>query len=227
MTCQNQVIFHVPPISPTAVYTIEFLGVTVTSCRSVWCYRVTVSGAPGLSHWVLGALETCQELLQQKLLSVTRNGQELEEGTGYELGTKDGVSGIKFEVGVEADQSPVLYCIELDGVFLPTAVDVAVKGGPTSAQKATKTICGPACEDSGRCQALRDLLESIALQQAGLAHIINAEGEKIQSVCEDLGAGLDDLLSIDKSVANVLKKVTKLEMVLEFKLQEIGRMESL
>ncbi len=79
------------------------------------------------------------------------------------------------------------------------------------------------------CQVIVDLLESIALQEAGLAHIINAEGEKIQQVldmakaeCSDVTVA--DLIAVNQAVNDTLTKVIKLEMVLEFKLEEINRL---
>ena len=75
------------------------------------------------------------------------------------------------------------------------------------------------------CQAITDLLESIALQEAGLAHIINAEGEKIQAVLAMPNVTVADLIAINESVAATLTKVIKLEMVLEFKLEEVSDLE--
>ncbi len=80
------------------------------------------------------------------------------------------------------------------------------------------------------CQAITDLLESIALQEAGLAHIINAEGEKIQqaiamAAAEGSTVTIADLIAVNQSVADTLIKVTKLEMVLEFKLEEVNRLD--
>ena len=64
------------------------------------------------------------------------------------------------------------------------------------------------------------LLSSIALEELGLAHIINAEGEKIQKVLEDKPC-LDALLKIDKSVQTTLRDIIKKEMLLEFKFENV------
>lgn len=85
------------------------------------------------------------------------------------------------------------------------------------------------------CDAYADILESIALQEAGLAHIINAEGEKIQTALGISQEGrnfppmvrcVDDLLKVNDSVSDLLVNVIKLEMVLEFKLKEVAKLSN-
>ncbi|MGL4739064.1 MAG: hypothetical protein ACRCW2_16620 [Cellulosilyticaceae bacterium] len=77
-----------------------------------------------------------------------------------------------------------------------------------------------------RCQALTDIIASIALMEAGISHIINAEGEKIQAI---LGTGpnpnpnviattTDDLLKINASVEKMINSITILESILQKKL---------
>lgn len=66
------------------------------------------------------------------------------------------------------------------------------------------------------------LLASVALEELGLAHIINAEGEKIQAITsEGKCAKLEELIAIDKSVQTTLRDVIKKEILLEFKFQNI------
>ncbi|WP_152657822.1 hypothetical protein [Oceanobacillus sp. CFH 90083] len=71
------------------------------------------------------------------------------------------------------------------------------------------------------------LLASIALEELGLAHIINAEGEKIQYVLGTLAtspegiASLDDLISINESVQCTLETVLKKELLLQTKLKNV------
>lgn len=66
------------------------------------------------------------------------------------------------------------------------------------------------------------LLASISLEELGLAHIINAEGEKIQCITHECKCDkLDDLLKINKSVQTTLRDIIKKEMLLEFKFENI------
>ncbi|MGL5676158.1 MAG: hypothetical protein ACRDDX_07080 [Cellulosilyticaceae bacterium] len=77
-----------------------------------------------------------------------------------------------------------------------------------------------------RCQALTDIIASIALMEAGISHIVNAEGEKIQAV---LGTGpvsnsnvlattTDELLKLNDSVERMINSITILESILQKKL---------
>lgn len=72
------------------------------------------------------------------------------------------------------------------------------------------------------------LLASIAFEELGLSHIINAEAEKIQYVLGTIPgrtpptrATTADLLNIDNSVDQTLKTVIKKEMLLESKLEDV------
>lgn len=71
--------------------------------------------------------------------------------------------------------------------------------------------------------AISFILVSIALEEIGLSHIINAEGEKIQSVVKALECGhasVCDVLAVDKSVSELLRNVLKKEILLELKMTE-------
>jgi len=69
-----------------------------------------------------------------------------------------------------------------------------------------------------REQAITDLIESIALQEAALAHILNAEGEKMQAFLALEGTSADELLGLNRSVERIINAVTRLEMIFQAKL---------
>lgn len=67
-------------------------------------------------------------------------------------------------------------------------------------------------------QAIADIIESIALQETGLSHILNAEGEKIQKAVA-MSTTADELLAVNQSVASMINAITRLEMMLQSKLE--------
>lgn len=69
-----------------------------------------------------------------------------------------------------------------------------------------------------RCQAITDIIESVALEQAALSHILKAEGEKIQKVVALAAVGTD-MLAVNKSVQSMVSAITRLEMLLQSKLE--------
>ncbi|MEG1142586.1 MAG: hypothetical protein RSE41_09115 [Clostridia bacterium] len=69
-----------------------------------------------------------------------------------------------------------------------------------------------------RDQAITDVIESVALEQTGLSHILNAEGEKLQAVIAMPGVTSAELLDVNKSVQNMVSSITMLETVLQMKL---------
>lgn len=63
-------------------------------------------------------------------------------------------------------------------------------------------------------------MESIALESAGLAHILNAEGEKIQFAIKNTHC-LHDLLEINASVGSTIEDIMWLEFISYHKLKAI------
>src|SRR5690554_2543213 len=69
--------------------------------------------------------------------------------------------------------------------------------------------------DLKREDVINLLLASIALEEISLAHIMNAEAEKIQEVLK--ACKTDELFEVNDKVDKILMKVIKKEMLLEFK----------
>ena len=78
-----------------------------------------------------------------------------------------------------------------------------------------------------RTQVINMLLASVALEELGLAHIINAEAEKLQAVLGTLpglsitATSISGLISINREVRRRLQTVIKNQMLLQFKLEDI------
>ena len=70
------------------------------------------------------------------------------------------------------------------------------------------------------------LIASVALEELGLSHIVNAEAEKIQFVLGTLEGvvkhdrTISELTEIDNIVIKMLKKIIEKEIILEFLLEE-------
>lgn len=69
-----------------------------------------------------------------------------------------------------------------------------------------------------RTQAITDIIESVALEETALSHILNAEGEKIQKVVAMEDVTPEVLLATNKSVESMVNAVSRLEMILHSKL---------
>ena len=83
------------------------------------------------------------------------------------------------------------------------------------------------CMNLKREDAVSLVISSIAMEELALAHILNAEGEKLQYFLGTL-EGKDpgevticDLLAVNKSVEKMVKNITKAEMILEYKLEDV------
>lgn len=78
-----------------------------------------------------------------------------------------------------------------------------------------------------REQVVNVLLASIAFEELGLAHVINAEAEKIQAAVGTLpesgaaAANISELLSINESANSVMKTLLKQQMLLQFKMEDV------
>ncbi len=68
-------------------------------------------------------------------------------------------------------------------------------------------------------QAVADLIESVAMVESGLSHILNAEGEKIQFFLGTEGITPAQLLSVNSSVQAIVADISVLEQALAAKVQ--------
>jgi len=72
------------------------------------------------------------------------------------------------------------------------------------------------------CDVFFKIVESIALQETALAHILDAEANKINKVLGMEGASAEDIIAINQSVIGVLEAVDSLEGALVAKLNSLG-----
>ena len=70
-----------------------------------------------------------------------------------------------------------------------------------------------------RNQAITDLIQSVALQETALSHMLNAEGEKMQAIIGMPDVTSDNLMDMNKSVNKLINAATRLEMTLLAKLE--------
>ena len=84
----------------------------------------------------------------------------------------------------------------------------------------------PELPTPSRDDAISLILSSIAMEELGLSHIINAEGEKIQFALGTLPgvtsppATIEDVLAMNESVRDVLDSITQTQMFLNAKMQD-------
>lgn len=78
-----------------------------------------------------------------------------------------------------------------------------------------------------RTDVVNLLLASVAFEELGLAHVINAEGEKVQAALGTLSVpgvratSLSALISLNREVNRTLQTALKTQMLLQFKLEDI------
>ncbi len=71
-------------------------------------------------------------------------------------------------------------------------------------------------------QAVRDLMESIAMQESALSHILCAESQKMTTALDLDGLDLCKLLEVNDSATNMVHAVANLELILKDKLEFIA-----
>ena len=80
--------------------------------------------------------------------------------------------------------------------------------------------------DMSREDVINQILSSIAMEELGLSHIINAEGEKLQYVLGTLsgtsgpGATIQDVLDVNASVQKMMQTAAQSQMFLSNKMSD-------
>lgn len=72
-----------------------------------------------------------------------------------------------------------------------------------------------------RCQTINLLLNSIALEEIALSHIMNAEGEKLQLFLKKNIGNSKGIWEINDSVNKTLRTIVKSQILLQFKLEDV------
>lgn len=70
-----------------------------------------------------------------------------------------------------------------------------------------------------RCQAITDIIESVAQEQAALGRILSAESDKLDKFVSLTCTRPHELLKANRSVDRAINSVSRLEMVLQSKLE--------
>lgn len=68
-------------------------------------------------------------------------------------------------------------------------------------------------------QAITNLIESVAMQETSLSHILNAEGEKMEAIIDMEETSPEELLRMNRSAEMMISAVTRLELILQGKVE--------
>lgn len=100
-----------------------------------------------------------------------------------------------------------------------TSSTTSTTSSTTSITSTTTSSSTTTAAPSLRRQAITDVFESVALQQAALSHILNAEGEKLQQILAFDTISPETVLMANRSVESTVNAIAGLETVLEGKLR--------
>ncbi|HIU76295.1 MAG TPA: hypothetical protein IAC62_10460 [Candidatus Pelethocola excrementipullorum] len=173
------------------------------------------SGEPGINGIVVELYNEEMELIDT---TVTANNQAMEPGYYLFNNLPPGSYFVKFTSNGRCDLTIQRLGVKNGSVPDPSTgftpvISLAVNQNRTDINAGY--IC---CKESPYNQAVNDLIESVALEQAALSHILNAEGEKIQKTLE-LETDLTELIKVNQSVKKTIDLISQLELVLSAKLR--------
>lgn len=125
---------------------------------------------------------------------------------------------LSFQAKIDAMPNPSPVLNQATAAYTYT-VDPAVPDGvsATASSPAVSTIVFR----NNFGQQISDLIESVALEQAALAAIANAEGAKIQKLVAMNGITAQELLCVNKSMSEMMDAISMLESVLSQKLKVV------
>lgn len=86
-----------------------------------------------------------------------------------------------------------------------------------------RVCCDRDSKDPHAKDACADIMESVALVEAALSHILNAEGEKLQKVL-DVSQDVEQILCANKEIGKTVISVTHLEQILYDKLALVSEL---
>lgn len=78
--------------------------------------------------------------------------------------------------------------------------------------------------DVTREESVGNIIESIAMEESAIAHILNAESEKLQKIINSPSPSVDELMDVNLSVKNTIEAAIRLEMVMLSKLNMFSDM---
>lgn len=197
--------------------TLADLSVTKTGSTTIQqgqrlTYTLTVTNAGPSSAENVVLTDTPPAVLTEPEYSINGGGTFLPWTGSLSLGTlDDGESRTILIRGTVGSQA--------EGRISNTAVVTSSTPDPNPDNNTSTfvtTILTP------RCQALVDLINSVALQEAALARILNAEGLKMQSFINMEGITSGELFDLNRSVTGMIGSVSRLEIVLQAKLQNVS-----
>ncbi len=154
---------------------------------------------------------------EETLLATTISGDNFEGEAGYYL-FGDLVAGdyyVKF-IPLEGYQLTTQVTEESLGSKPDPNTGFTVLISLGEGEEITDILAG-VYETAALTQAINDIITSVALEEAGIKGILDAEGAKIQKAVA-LGLSTADLIAVNDSVESMVKAITELEEVLAKKL---------
>jgi len=85
--------------------------------------------------------------------------------------------------------------------------------------------------DITRKTAINSIIMSISMEEMAIAHILNAEGEKLQYILGTLEGKdpgeitLCDIMAVNKSIRETMREARKTERLLQFKLEDARELD--